>query len=895
MSTHYLDRFFRPDSVAVIGASDSPGSVGAQIMENLVEGGYRGRILPVNPRPQTIGGLPAAGSVGELREIPDLAVITVSPRHVNSVLNDCGRHGIKAALILGPGLNEPGGGSKRVEQAALETARRHGIRIIGPDWVGLMRPGIGLNATYGRINARPGQLALVSQSGAVTSAALDWAAARRIGFSAVVSLGDTSDVDFGDVLDFLALDPATRSILLYVETVDHARSFVSGLRAAARLKPVIVMKPGRHRESYRAAGSHTGALVGADDAFDAALGRAGAVRVPTIGQLFASAELLAGGRRLAGDRIAVLTNGGGPGIIATDLLVSRGLALAELSAVTVAGLNRHLPGRWPRANPVNIVGDADAERYAKALDHCLRDPAVDGSLVILTPQARTDPDATADAVMAAADNSRKPVLACWMGGNHIRGGRERFTMNGFPNYATPENAVEALSALSRYRHSQALLMQVADAPAVQAEPDVAAARGLVRRALDAGRRRLTPAESKAVLEAFHIPVTPTLVARSPQEAREAAEAVGLPVALKINAAEIDHKAEIGGVQLNLLNADAVEEAWRTVTDAVAAARPDVTPDGCSVEPMHSPRNGREVMLGVVRDPVFGPVISFGAGGSMVEVINDNAVSLPPLNDFLARDLIRRTRVARSLGLDRQGGSSPALRDLEQALLRLSDLICTLPEVTELDINPMIVGADNAVAVDARLHIRPAAEDNTYSHMAIMPYPAHLARKLTLRDGTEITVRPIRPEDARMEAEFVRALSAQSRYFRFMKYMNELSNPLLIRFTQIDYDREMAFVAIRDGERGPVELGVARYVTNPDGRSCEFAVAVADAWHRKGIGRLLMTELINTARDRGLERMEGQILNDNRSMLALMDRLGFIQTRDRDDYQLVNVHRPLDPS
>lgn len=890
MHGHYLDHFFQPASIALVGASDTPGSPGRQVMENLRTGGYRGRLLPVNPRHNSVQGYPAVASVRDLDDVPELVVLTVATRHINGVLEDCGRRGVRAALILGPGLDEPGG-SKRMARTAMATARRHGIRIIGPDWVGLMRPDAGLNATYSQIRARPGKMALVSQSGAVTSAVLDWADARRIGFSTIVSLGDTTDVDFGDMLDFLALDPDTHSILLYVEAVENARHFVSGLRAAARLKPVIVMKTGRYQEGYRAATSHTGALVGADDAFDAALGRTGAVRVPTIGQMFATAELLASGRRLAGDRIGVLTNGGGPGIIATDLLIERGLALAELADSTVATLSAHLPERWPGGNPVNILNDADADRYGQALTLCLKDHAVDGTLVILTPQTRTDAVEAANAVMTAAGDIRKPVLACWMGGSRTRAGRERFTAGGFPNYATPENAVEALAALSRHRRSQTLLRQIPDAPTLHAEPDVTAARGLIRRALDSGRRRLTSAESKAVLDAFHITTTPTLVTRSPDEARDAAESLGLPVALKINAADIAHKAEVGGVRLNLLTLDDVEAAWTDVMNTVAAARPDVSPDGCSVEPMYSPRNGREVMLGVVRDPVFGPVISFGTGGSMVEVINDNAVALPPLNGLLARDLIRRTRVATSLGLD-QEPPTPAERYLEDALLSLSDLVCILPEVTDLDINPMIMDTRNAVAVDARLHIRPAPEDKAYRHMAIMPYPAHLARRLRLADGTPVTIRPIRPEDAHMEADFVRALSPRSRYFRFMQSVTELSTSLLVRFTQIDYDREMAFVVVRDDPDGPEELGVARYVTNPDGLSCEFALVVADAWQRKGIARLLMTELMDTARDMGLERMEGQVLVDNQGMLSLMEQLGFTHERDRDDMQLVNVHRQL---
>ncbi|MCC5856537.1 MAG: GNAT family N-acetyltransferase [Ectothiorhodospiraceae bacterium] len=891
MGSHYLERFFNPDSVALIGASERSGGVGQQVMDNLLEGGYTGRILPVNPRHREVRGLPCVASVRDLEETPDLAVLAVPPRAIVSVLEDCGRRGVRAALVLAAGLGEPRSVTKRLERTAMRTARRYGIRVIGPDWVGLMRPPLGLNATYSRSTAKTGHLALVSQSGALTTAVLDWALARQIGFSAVVSLGDTTDVDFGDVLDFLALDHHTRSILLYVETIGDARRFLSGLRAAARIKPVIVMKVGRHRESYRAASTHTGSLVGQDDAFGAALDRAGAVRVPTIGQLFAAAELLAAGHRLNGDRIAVVTNGGGPGIIATDLLVDRGLEMAALSEDTRRHLAEGLPRRWSRGNPVDILGDADAERYRLALQACLDDPGVDGAVVVLTPQGRTDPTGTADAVLeVGAGRRRKPVVACWMGGRRIRAGRDRFTRKGFPNYATPENAVEALSALSRYRHSQELLMQVPDARDQWVEPDLARAREVIHAALEAGQNRLTPYQSKQVLDAFRIPVIPTRVARSASEARQAAEALGLPVAVKINSPEIVHKAAAGGVRLNLVALDAVERAYHSVMESVSRNHPDITPDGVSVEPMHSPLHGREVMLGVVRDPVFGPVISFGAGGSMVEMIHDRAVTLPPLNDFLARDVMSRTRVGRHLGLDRD---TPLRRALEHALLRLSDLVTLLPEVRDLDINPVIVDADSALAVDARLNIATAAGvGRAHEHMAIMPYPGHLRWQERLGDGTPVLIRPIRPEDAAMEQAFVRSLSERSRYFRFMEHIRELSTSMLIRFTQIDYDRELALVALREDQETREMLAVARFVTNPDRQSCEFAIAVADNWQGRGVGSRLMERLLEAAREHGLQRMEGQVLAQNRGMLALMERLGFSRRRDPDDPALVRVERPL---
>ena len=887
MGTHYLERFFHPESIAVIGASETEDSVGTRVMDNLLAGGFGGAILPVNPRHKTVRGHACADRVTRLERIPDLAIICVPPRHIHRVIEDCGRHGVRAVLILAAGLGDPDTGVKRVERDVMATARSYGIRVIGPDWVGLMRPTLGLNATFSRNQATPGRLALVSQSGALTSAVLDWAESRQVGFSAVCSLGDTTDVDFGDVLDYLALDQDTRSILLYVETVTDVRRFMSGLRAAARLKPVIVMKVGREQEGYRAATSHTGALVGRDDAFDAALGRAGAVRVPTIGQLFAAAELLASGRRLAGDRIAVISNGGGPGIIATDLLVDRELHLANLGDDTLEALNDALPARWPGHNPVDVLGDADPERYRSAVQSCLQDKGVDGALVILTPQARTDPEGTA-AALCEANTGRKPVLACWMGGARIRRARERFTTAGFPNYATPENATEALSALSRYRRSQALLMQLPEASGTAREPDLETAHRVINEALAAGQVRLTPFQSKAVLQAFHIPVTTTRVATSAAEARRAAEDVGLPVAVKVNAPEIAHKTAVNGVRLNLLSGDAVEAAYDDILAAVHKARPDVTPRGVSVEPMHRPRNGHEVMLGVVRDPVFGPVISFGAGGSMVEVIRDRAVSLPPLNDFLARDLMVRTRVGQHLGLE---SDCPLGDHLEHALLRLSDLICLLPQVTDVDINPVIADTEGVVAVDARLHIRDSHSDG-YGHMAIMPYPRHLESRETLPDGTVITVRPIRPEDAEMEEAFIEGLSQRSRYYRFMEHLGQVSVAMLVRFTQIDYDREMALVAVDETDSGPRQVGVARYVTNPDGESCEFAVAVADDWQGRGLGRRLMECLMATARDHDLQRIEGQVLTANRGMLALMDRLGFERHRFPDDYRIVQVERDL---
>lgn len=889
MSRHYLDRFFRPRSVALIGASDRPGSVGRQVLHNLEFAGFQGTLMAVNPRHRRLGSLACVPTVLDLPEVPDLAVISIPAAAIPDVLDQCGRAGIRAAVLLAPDLAEGDQSGSKYHQEALHVARSHRIRLIGPDWAGLLRPSSGLMASFGTASANSGDLALVSQSGALSGAILDWALTRGIGFSTVVSLGETTDVDVHEILDYLALDPQTRSILLHVEQINDARGFLSGLRAAARLKPVIVMKSGRHPRSERTVQSHAAALIGPDEAFDAALARAGAVRVPDLTQLLASALLLAGGRRLSGDRIAILANGRGPGLIASDLIGLRQLELAPLAANTQTALRERLPRAHSVANPVDMPCEVEPAEYADCLDQCLGDSKVDGAVAIFTPQSRVEASQAAEQVMLTAKRSRKPVLACWMGGYDVQAARQRFSNARFPHYGTPENAVEALAALARYRHNQQLLMQLAAAPGCLRSADTRAAANIVEQALDAGLDRLTPEQSKAVLQAFHIPVTPTRVARSRAEACDHARDLGFPVALKINSAAITRKLAAGGVWLNLVDEAAVAAAWDHIMQATAQRFPEAPTDGCSVEPMYTPCGGHEVMLGVARDATFGPVMSFGAGGSMVEAIRDVAVSLPPLNDFLARDLIRRTRLSRYL----DDGEGLPLAALEQALLRLSDLVCSLPTVTDIDINPMIVDQGTAVAVDARIHIRRIPADSDYRHMAVMPFPSDLEHEVTLRDGSHVLLRPIRPEDADMEAAFVRALSPQSRYLRFMEHMTELSTSMLIRFTQIDYDREMALVALVPGPDGdPLQVGVARYITNPDGESCDFGLVVSDDWQGRGLGRVLMQALMDCAAARGLRRIDGQVMAANRGMLQLLERLGFSRRIDPDDTALVLVEREL---
>lgn len=874
MSQHYLNPLFKPQSIAVFGASDRVGSVGAVVFENLRTGGFKGVLYPINPKRDEVQGVKAYRSLEEINAPIDLAVVAPPAETVPDIIEACGQRGVKAAVILSAGFGETGEAGAALEQKTKETARHFGLRFIGPNCLGLMRPSMGLNATFNKGNAHPGRLALVSQSGALCTAILDWAAVNEVGFSSVISVGSSADVDFGGILDFLVNDPETESILLYIEGIRQSRSFMSALRAAARTKPVIVIKIGRHAAGSRAARSHTGALVGADDVFDAALKRAGVVRVQTVVQLFAVAQALSSNYQPDGNRLVIITNGGGPGAMAADHTADLGVPLAELSPATMEALDGVLPAVWSHGNPVDIIGDATPERYEQAIDLCMRDANVDGILVVLTPQAMTAPTEVARKVIALAQQHPKPLIACWMGEAQVAEARRLYAEARIPCYRSPEPAVETFSFLSTYYQNQKLLMQAPQPLAHQMEPDLAGARLIVEGALAAQRNVLSEMESKALLSAFHIPVAQTMIARSPNEALLLAEQIGFPVAMKINSPDITHKSDVGGVRLGLANAQAVRAAYHDTIGTVGKMLPQARIDGVAIEPMLQKPNGRELMVGVVADKTFGPVISFGAGGTTVEVLQDRAVALPPLNSFLARNMVASTRVARMLGTFRN--MPPVdMEALETVLLRVSEMVCELPWLREMDINPLIVDENGACAVDARVVVGSVAPSaDRYAHMAICPYPTYLVSHWQLSDGTEVTLRPIRPEDAQIEQTFVRDLSDESRYSRFLNMQQELSPLMLARFTQIDYDREMALVATVDEHGVEVQIGVARYVINPDGRTCEFAVVVADAWQKRGIGHKLLILLIDVARNKGLASMDGEVLANNTDMLQLVAAQGF---------------------
>lgn len=885
---HALRPLFDPASVALVGASAREGSVGAQIALKLA--GFGGTVHLVNPKHRELHGQLCYRSLQHLPGPVDLAVIVSPARTVPDVLGNAGRAGIPAAVVISAGFGEAGALGRKLEARALEIAARYGIHVLGPNCIGLQRPGAGLDASFLRALPPAGRLGLVSQSGAICSAIVDWAGPNDLGLSSVISLGNAADIGFGDAVSWLASDPETDAILLYIEGVRHARRFVSALRAAARIKPVIVLKSGRGAAAARAATTHTGALLGTDAAFDAALERAGAVRVETFGQLFAAAEIQAAGRRALGDRLGIVTNGGGAGVLATDRAEAMGVRLPAPSPETLGALDGALSPDWSHANPIDVLGDASAAQYAAAIRAALADPVFDGLLVMHVPQAVTDAEEVARATAALAVKAQKPVFFCWMGEASVAGARRVLSAAGLPDFTTPERAAEAFAFLARH-HRNRLLAQEVQGPRAETEPDEAGACAVIDAVLAEGRTMLSDAEAKAVLRAFGVPVGRTQAAAEREAAVAAADGLGWPVAVKIDSPDISHKSDVGGVRLGIADADELRAAFAAVTAAARTARPDAAIRGVTVEPMARVRDARELLIGVSRDLAFGPVIAFGAGGTMVELLRDSAVALPPLTELLAERLVSRTRVAVLMGPFR--GRDPVDRAaVTGVLLRVSEMIERLPQIVALDINPLLAGPDEVLALDARIEIARQPEGQASgAHLAVAPYPRHLRRDLSLPDGRALTIRPIRPEDAESEQTFVRALSSETKCMRFMSALNALTPADLARLTQIDYATEMALVAVLPDEGGR-QVGVARYALRPDGRTAEFAVVVDGAIRGQGIATWLMSELMDAARGRGATRIVGDVLATNRPMLALMEKLGFEVRSVPSDRTLVRVEKGL---
>ncbi|GAB7129613.1 GNAT family N-acetyltransferase [Silvimonas sp. JCM 19000] len=882
MKQHYLATLFDPASIAVIGASDTEGAVGKTVFGNLLEGGYTGQLFAINLRHASVMGRSAVRHISQIDTPIDLAVITTPSRTLIEVVTECGKHGVKAVAVMSCDFVGTEQRAGQLLERLHALCKQYHMRLLGPTVFGFQRPVSKLNSGNYVGQVKPGNMALISQSSSVTSAILDWAETQDIGFSSVISLGSAVDVDVGESLDYLVSDPKTHSILLYIEDIQDARIFMSALRAAARSKPVMVLKVGRYDDPVALARTHSERLIGRDNVFDVALRRAGVLRLRSINQLFIAARVLTGNVRTRGRRLAVITNGIGAGMMAVDRARDLHIQLPRLTDSTIARLDSLLPPQSSHDNPIDILGNADAARFADTTAAVLADANIDGVLVVFTPQVGTDHLATAEAMIALRKSTDKPLLLAWIGGKKVESSRKLLARHKMAHFTTSEHAVEVFYSLASWQYAQQLLLQTPGPLGEWEAPDLESARMIIDNALSHGRKALDELESKAILRAFRIPVTTTVRATTPDEAVNAAMGMGLPVVLKIDAEGVTHKTDIDGVVLGLNTLMAVAtEANRMLSRARERLGDKLR--GLTVQPMVTRKYGRELMVGVAHDSAFGPVISFGAGGIAVEVFNDLAVGLPPLNEYLAENLIRRTRVKNMLGEFR---NQPAvdIEAVKSVLLRVSEMVCELPQIEQLDINPLIADENGVIALDARIILAPQPEKaGRYSHMAIHPYPAHLVQETRLKNGMPMTIRPIRPEDAEMITQFVERLSEETRYNRYMSTLKSLSQVQLVRFTQIDYAREMALVSTVISGAGEIIVAVARFVVNIDSDSCEFAIVIDDQWQGKGLGVRLMERLFAAARDMGLSAVEGEVLASNSNMLGFMRRLGFeIKTHPEDE-------------
>jgi acetyltransferase len=876
MTIRNLDSLLRPRSVAVIGASPKPNSIGAIVMRNLVAGKFRGPVYPVNPHHREVAGMRAFGAVRDLPGAPDLAVICTPPKTIPGLIAELGERGTKAAAVLTAGLGQATDGQGgTLNQAMLDASRPHLLRILGPNSVGLLVPGIGLNASFAHAGALTGNLAFVSQSGALVTAVLDWANARRIGFSHFISVGDSTDVDFGDLIDYLGSDASTRAILLYIESIKAPRKFMSAARAAARNRPVIVVKGGRVPAGAKAAASHTGALAGADAVIDAAIRRAGMLRVDTLLDLFAAVETLAYPQRIDGDRLAIMTNGGGAGVLATDFAALGGAALAQLSAATVAYLDTILPPTWSRANPVDIIGDAPPERYVATLKALVEAPEIDAVLFMHAPTAIVDSEVIAAACIPVVKAARRKVLSCWLGDTAVARARAVFEGAGVPTFGTPEEAVRAFLQLVTYRRNQELLIETPPSIPAAFAPDVVGARQLAGEVIATGREVLTFPEAMRVLEAYAIPVVESRVATSVAAAAAAAKALGFPVALKILSPDVSHKSDVGGVALNLHTAEQVRRSAESMRKDLSHLRPDARCDGFILQKMLRRPSAHEVIAGATTDPDFGPVILFGSGGTAVEVVGDRAVALPPLNEPLARELVSRTRIARLL----EGYRNTPRVDHEAlylTLIKISQLMVDIPEIVELDINPLLVDDQGVLALDARIKVARSSARGT-DRLAIRPYPREL-EEWVVWNGRRVALRPIRPDDEAQHRRFLESLDPEDIRMRFFQSRRALPHAELARMTQIDYGREMAFIAAAANAEGqPETLGVVRAVADPDNVEAELGIIVRSDLKGVGLGEVLLEKIVRYCRSAGTQELMGQVLRDNARMLALVKRNGFAIT------------------
>jgi len=882
MTIRNLNLLFQPRSVVLVGASERPGSIGLHVAENLLRGGFAGEIGFVNPRHDSILGKRCHRSIEALPFVPGLAVVATPPDTAPGIIGELGRKGCKAAIVITAGVTGD------LAQRMLAAAKPYLLRIIGPNCLGIQIPGLKLDASFAHTLAKAGDIALVSQSGAITLAMLDWAAVEGVGFSHVVSIGDAADVDLGDMLDYLAGDVTNKAVFLYIESVKNAAKFMSAARRCARAKPVIAIKAGRRPEGAKAAASHTGALAGADNVYTAALRRAGILRVVDLDVMFDAAEVLARVRSVPGSRIAIVTNGGGAGVVAADTLADLRGTLADLEPETVDALNKVLPPTWSHGNPVDIIGDAGPDRYAAALEAVMRDANTDVALVINCPTALASSVDAAKATVEAVEKQRrlgqkKPVVATWLAQSAVEEVRPLFAKANIPDFETPTEAIEGIMQIARYVRAQAELMQT---PPVTPENhvDPVAVNAAIDRALAQGRSMMTEPEAKAVLSAYGIPTVPTKVAATPEEAARAAADLlrdYASVVVKILSPNLSHKSDIGGIRLDLTSSEEVEKATRRMLSEIKAARPEALIEGVTIQPMIYRKDAYELILGISTDPTFGPVILFGAGGTGVEAIGDSAMSLTPLDLKLATELIQSTRIYKLLKGFRN--KPPVdLHGLALCLVRLSSLAVQHRAIRELDINPMLIDDKGMIALDARIKVEDPAIHPPVP-CAIRPYPIQWEKTYRLANGSEVFVRPIRPEDERFYTQFMPRMNPEDVRLRMFRPVREFSHEFLARMTQIDYAREMAFVALRPDGKGDQELlGGARFFADPDYEKGEYAIIVRSDLKGLGLGWILMQHLIRYAKSEGLKTLYGSVLAENTGMLKMCRELGFNIGHDPED-------------
>ncbi len=883
MNPKRLDPIFDPKTIAVIGATNKEGHVGYSLINNLIASGYEGVVYPVNPKRKSIIGVKAYSSISDIPDKIDLAIIATPAKTVPQIVEECGKSGVGGIVIISAGFKEIGEQGNAMCKGIIQTVRKYDMRLIGPNCLGFIKPKINLNASFANKMPLSGKIAFISQSGALGTAVLDWSIKQNVGFSNFVSVGSMIDVGFHDLIDYFGQDPETSSILIYMESLSNARKFLSAARAFARTKPIIILKSGKSSEGAKAAMSHTGSLTGNDAVFNAAFKRAGVIRVNTIGQLFDCAQTLAMQPRPLGKRLAIITNAGGPGVIATDTLMSKGGGLAELSDKTINSLNKELPAAWSRSNPVDVLGDASPEVYSKSLKLCINDKGVDGALVILTPQAMTDSVAIARELVEISRNSNKTILASWMGEEDVNEGRGILKQGNIPNYGVPENAIECFMEMYNYSKNLESLYETPSTIPHAFTPKTEENRRLIGDIAKKGRFTLTEREAKKVLSNYQIPIAESAISNTEEEAARLSSKMGFPVVMKILSPDILHKTDIGGVKININSEGEARNAFRSIKDSAKDKAPKADIHGVFIEKMYSKKY--ELLIGCKKDPIFGPTIVFGMGGVAVEVFKDTNIGLPPLNMALSMRIIEDTKIYKLLKGYR-GMKGADISSIQFLLYKFAYLVMDFPEIKEIDINPFAVDENGGIVLDAKIILDKdviGKKVRPYSHMVISPYPMEYISKFRMKDGKEAVLRPIRPEDEPLEGEMFTEFSERTQRFRFFELIKDITHELLIRYTQIDYDREIAIIAeIKEKDKDKM-AGVVRLIADPYNDSAEFAIVVADPWHNKGLGNRFTDCILKIARERGIKRVYADFLMDNHIMKHMFEKRKFRITQEQGIY------------